>query len=251
LLGFPSLKDTFEAGICDSQFNLDQLRSYGYTCPLKVGPILVPFEDYAKEPDAALLEKMGGPSDSCEHEVKNVLFVGRIVPNKKPEDIMTMLYAYRQMYKEPVRLILAGSTQGMEKYTARLRLYAKKLGLEDIIFTGHITFPQILAYYRSADAFVQLSEHEGFCVPLIEAMYFKIPVIAFDSCAMPETLGGTGILLHEKIPSLMGQALHEVLFNKDLRAKIIEEQNERLKYFSYENVSKILLDEISEFTGAI
>lgn len=246
-----SLKDTFEAGICDSQFNLDQLRSYGYTCPLKVGPILVPFDDYDKEPDAELLAKMGGPAASSDHAVKNILFVGRIVPNKKPEDIMTMLYAYRQMYKEPVRLILAGSTQGMEKYTARLRLYAKKLGLDDIIFTGHITFPQILAYYRSADVFVQLSEHEGFCVPLLEAMHFKIPIIAFDSCAMPETLGGTGILLHEKTPALMGQALHEALFNKELRSKIIEEQDERLKYFRYENVSKILLDEISEFTGAI
>ncbi|MBP5180489.1 MAG: glycosyltransferase family 4 protein [Clostridiales bacterium] len=246
-----SLKDTFEAGICDSQFNLDQLRSYGYTCPLKVGPILVPFEDYTKEPDAALLEQMGGPADTNDHAVKNVLFVGRIVPNKKPEDLMTMLYAYRQMYKEPVRLILAGSTQGMEKYTARLRLYAKKLGLEDIIFTGHITFPQILAYYRSADAFVQLSEHEGFCVPLLEAMFFKIPIIAFDSCAMPETLGGTGVLLHEKDPALMGQALHEVLFDRDLRAELIKEQDERLKYFYYENVSKILLDEISEFTGAL
>ena len=246
-----SLKDTFEAGICDSAFNLEQLRSYGYKCPLKVGPILVPFEDYDKDPDFELLEQMGGPADSGAHEVKNVLFVGRIVPNKKPEDIMTMLYAYRRMYNEPVRLILAGSTQGMEKYTARLRLYARKLGLDDIIFTGHITFPQILAYYRSADAFVQLSEHEGFCVPLIEAMHFRIPVIAFDSCAMPETLGGTGILLKDKNPAVMGMALHSVLFDTELREAIVKEQDERLKYFSYENVSRILLEELSEFTGVI
>ncbi|MBR3532642.1 MAG: glycosyltransferase [Clostridiales bacterium] len=246
-----SLKDTFDAGINDSAFNMEQLKSYGYSCPMKVCPILVPFEDYAKAPDRELLEQMGGEAAINDHEIKNILFVGRIAPNKKPEDIMTMLYAYRQMYKEPVRLILAGSTQGMEKYTARLRLYAKKLGLDDIVFTGHITFPQILAYYRSADAFVQLSEHEGFCVPLIEAMYFKIPVIAFDSCAMPETLGGTGILLHSKDPALMGQALHEVLFNKELRSKIIEEQDERLKYFSYENVSKIFMDGFNEFREAL
>ena len=164
---------------------------------------------------------------------------------------MTMLYAYRQMYKEPVRLILAGSTQGMEKYTARLRLYAKKLGLDDIVFTGHITFPQILAYYRSADAFVPLSEHEGFCVPLLAAMYFKIPIIAFDSCAMPETLGGTGVLLSKKDPALMGQALHEVLFDEELRTKIIEEQNERLEYFKYENVSKMFMQQLSEFREAL
>ncbi|MBR1796704.1 MAG: glycosyltransferase family 4 protein [Clostridiales bacterium] len=245
-----SLKDTFEAGICDSQFNLDQLRSYGYKCPLEVCPILVPFEDYGKAPDADLLEKMGGPAASNDHEVKNILFVGRIVPNKKPEDIMTMLYAYRQMYKEPVRLILAGNTQGMEKYTARLRLYAKKLGLEDIIFTGHITFPQILAYYASADVFVQLSEHEGFCVPLLEAMYFRTPIIAYNSCAMPETLGGTGLLLHEKDPALMGYALHEALFNMELRERIIAEQDERLKYFSYQNVSELLIRQLKSM-GAI
>ena len=161
-----------------------------------------------------------------------------------------MLYAYRQMYKEPVRLILAGSTQGMEKYTARLRLYAKKLGLDDIVFTGHITFPQILAYYRSADAFVQLSEHEGFCVPLLEAMYFRIPIIAYNSCAMPETLGGTGLLLEDKDPALMGQALHEALFNEELRKKILEEQDERLKYFSYENVSKMFMEQLNGFREA-
>lgn len=246
-----SLKTTFDAGINDSSFNMEQLKGYGYECPMKVCPILVPFEDYAKEPDADLLAKMGGPASENNHEVKNVLFVGRIVPNKKPEDIMTMLYAYRQMYKEPVRLILAGSTQGMEKYTARLRLYAKKLGLDDIVFTGHITFPQILAYYRSADAFVQLSEHEGFCVPLLEAMYFRIPIVAFDSCAMPETLGGTGLLLSEKDPGLMGQALHEVLFDKELREKILAEQDERLKYFSYENVSKMFMEQLNEFREAL
>lgn len=244
-----ALKDTFEAGICDSRFNLEQLKGYGYSCDLKVCPILVPFEDYEKTPDQKLLEELGGPAIDNDHEIKNVLFVGRIAPNKKPEDLLTMLYAYRQMYKEKVRLILAGSTSGMEKYTARLRLYARRLGLEDVVFTGHITFPQILAYYRSADAFVTFSEHEGFCVPLLEAMWFKTPILTFDSCAVPETLGGTGVLLKDKDPALMGAALHEILFDKELRSKIIEEQDERLKYFAYDNVASIFMSELKEFIG--
>jgi len=245
-----ALKDTFEGGICDSSFNKDQLLSYGYTCPLEVCPILVPFSDYDKTPDAGVLDAMGGAALENDHEIKNILYVGRIAPNKKPEDLMTMVYAYRQRFGDKIRLILAGSTQGMDKYTARLQTYCRRLGLDDIVvFTGHITFPQILAYYRSADCFVTLSEHEGFCVPLLEAMHFKTPIIAFDSCAVPETLGGTGILLDSKSPAVMAQTLNEVLTDKELRAKMIEEQSERLKYFSYENVSSMFMDELKKLTG--
>ena len=82
-------------------------------------------------------------------------------------------------------------------------------------------------------------------------MYFRIPIIAFDSCAMPETLGGTGILLDKKDPALMGQALHEALFNQELREKILAEQDERLKYFTYENVSSMFMQQLNEFREAL
>ena len=244
------LKDSFDGGFCVSDFNRQQLISYGYKCNLTVRPILIPFEDYEKTPDAEVLKEMGGEAASNEHKIKNILFVGRIAPNKKQEDVISLLYVYRKLYKDdPVRLILAGNPEGMEKYADRVETYAKELGINDIVFTGHSSFAKILAYYRSADAFVSMSEHEGFCVPLVEAMYFKIPILAYASTAIPETLGGTGILLENKDYSYGAFCLHEILHNKELREKMIEEQNERLKDFSYENVSKMFMKQFKEFTG--
>ncbi|MCQ2504028.1 MAG: glycosyltransferase [Saccharofermentans sp.] len=244
-----ALNDTFDGGFCVSDFNRQQLLGYGYNCPLTVRPILIPFEDYEKEPDKFTITRMGGEADKNEHEIKNVLFVGRIAPNKKQEDLISMLYAYRKLYNDPIRLILVGNPGGMEKYAERLQFYAEKLGIVDIVFPGHISFNQILSYYRTADAFVSMSEHEGFCVPLVEAMYFKVPIIAYASSAIPETLGGTGILLENKDYSYAAACLHEVLHNKELRSKMIEEQSERLKDFSYENVSELFMKQFKEFTG--
>lgn len=244
-----SLKGTFEGGFCDSDFNRQQLISYGYECPLKVRPILIPFEDYKKDPDAETLEQMGGDTKENDHKIKNVLFVGRIAPNKCQEDLISLLYAYRKMYSDPVRLILAGNPSGLEKYMAKLKVFAGELGLEDIVFTGQISFAKILAYYRSADAFVSMSEHEGFCVPLVEAMFFDVPILAYSSTAVPETLGGSGIIFDSKDPSHAARCLHEILNNKELRDLIISEQKERLKFFGYGNVSEIFMKQFKEFTG--
>ena len=238
-----ALKDTFNGVFAVSQFNADQLRSFGYTCEMKIRPILIPFDDYKKEPDRETAERMR--SD----DAKNILFVGRIAPNKKQEDLISLLYAYRQMYSDPVRLILAGSPSGMEKYMARLKCYADSLGLKDIVFTGQISFPEILAYLSTADCFVSMSEHEGFCVPLVEAMQFNVPILAYSSTAIPETLGGTGILLDSKDPSYAAAHLHEILNNEDLRKKMVLEQSERLKDFSYGNISALFMKQLKEFIG--
>lgn len=235
------LKDTFEAGINDSDFNTEQLISYGYTCPMETVPILIPFGDYEKEPDMELVKKL-------DDGVKNVLFVGRIAPNKKQEDLISMAYAYNRIFEDKIRVILAGSATGTERYLDRLKKYAEALEVSNVVFTGQIPFKDILAYYTAADAFVCMSEHEGFCVPLAEAMKFETPIIAFDSCAVPETLGGTGILLEDKNPYRAAAALHVVLNDKETAHKIVEAQNERLKNFSYERVSVQMLDAIKKFT---
>lgn len=237
-----ALKDTFEGGFCDSSFNRDQLISYGFKCPLEVRPILIPFEDYKKEPDQAVIDFMNDG-------IKNVLFVGRVAPNKCQQDLISMLYAYRKMYKDPIRLILVGSSVGTEKYMARLKCYAEALGLEDVVFTGQIPFSQILAYYRSADAFVCMSEHEGFCVPLTEAMSFDVPILAYDSCAVPETLGGSGAVIGTKDPATVAAYLHEILNNEELRRLMIADQRTRLADFSYDRVAERFMDILTGFIG--
>lgn len=237
------LKDTFEAGFCDSQFNLDQLRSYGYTCPLVVRPVLIPFEDYKKKPDQEVIEKMNEDKDT----VKNVIFVGRIAPNKCQQDIISVAYAYKKLYDDKVRFILVGSSNGTEKYQNKLEFYSQLLELDNVEFTGQISFPAILAYYKTASAFLCLSEHEGFCVPVLEAMCFDVPVLAYNSTAVPETMGDSGIILEDKDPATAAAYLHELLLNESIRKEVIDGQRERLKRFSYETVSKEFLKTLEEF----
>lgn len=237
-----SLKDTFEAGFCDSDYNRRELVSMGYTCPLEVRPVLIPFSDYEKKPDGVTLHKYQ------QDGVRNILFVGRIAPNKKQENLISMLYAYKKMYKEPVRLILAGSDHGMERYSSRLKNYVYALGLEkDVVFTGQTSFASILAYYRLADAFVCMSEHEGFCVPLTEAMSFDVPIIALNSCATPETMGDSGLVLESSDPAIAASYLNLVLTDEDLRKEIVAGQRTRLNDFSYKNVSNQFITLLQKF----
>ena len=121
----------------------------------------------------------------------------------------------------------------MERYKKILLSYVDALKLEDVIFTGQIPFKEILAYYKLADVFLCMSEHEGFCVPLVEAMCFEKPIIAFDSSAIAETLGGSGILIKEKDPVFVSMLIDRLLKDEVLKKQIVEKQNERLKDFSY------------------
>ncbi len=232
-----SLKDTFDAVLGVSSYNCNDLKEFGFTCPMLVKAILIPFDDYKKEPTPEVISKY---SDG----VKNVVFVGRIAPNKCQHDLVKLLSVYKKMYPEDkIRLILVGSDNGTERYSERIKNYASVAGVEDsFIMTGQVPFKDILAYYKLADCFVSMSEHEGFCVPLVEAMYFDSPIIAYDSSAISETLGGSGILLQSKDMKKAAFALHEVLNDSSLSEKIISNQRERLKDFSYENISKLFME---------
>lgn len=221
--------------IADSAFNAKELKEMGYQCQIEVCPILIPFHDYASQ------------SSGMEEELRkdnwtNILFVGRIAPNKKQEDIIKAFYCYQRKYKPKSRLFLVGNSSGMEKYDARLRKYSDLLGIQDkVIFTGHVSFSDILAYYKSADIFVCMSEHEGFCVPLVEAMMFEKPIIAYDAGAVSETMGNGGLLLEEKDPELTARVMHQLVQDKDLQRKILSEQKKQLDRYKNENVGRLFL----------
>lgn len=231
-----SLNSTFDAVLGVSSYNCQDLKDFGYTCPMFVKAILIPFEDYKKEPNEEVIRKY---SDGY----KNIVFVGRIVPNKCQHDVVTLLAYYKKMFPdEKIRVIFVGSDNGAGRYSERIRNYANNLGVsDDLILTGQVPFKDILAYYKLADCFVSMSEHEGFCVPLVEAMYFDSPIVAFDSSAIGETLGGSGVLLETKDMEKAAFAVHEVVNDKELREKIIEGQRKRLNDFSYENISKLFM----------
>ncbi|MCQ2467308.1 MAG: glycosyltransferase family 4 protein [Clostridia bacterium] len=236
-----SLNQTFDAGICVSDYNRQELIEMGYTCDMSVCPILIPFDDYKKTPDSEVISKY---SDG----VKNIVFVGRIAPNKKQEDLIALTATYKKLYPdEKIRLILVGSARGTENYDKRLKDYVELLGLDNVVFSGQVSFASILAFYKVADVFVCMSEHEGFCVPLIEAMCFEKPIVAADYAAIAGTLGGSGILLEKKDMVKAAFYVHEILNDKELANSVVEGQNNRLKDFSYEAVSTLLMEQINRF----
>ena len=234
--GIRYLKDKFAYCIADSEYNKQELRRMGYECPIDVCPILIPFEDYDREPSAKVLKQYRDGK-------KNWLFVGRIAPNKKQEDVIRAFYCYQRDYEPESRLFLVGNAGGMEIYEARLKNYIHVLGLDEkVIIPGHIPFDETLAYYRLADVFVCMSEHEGFCVPLAEAMHFGVPIAAYGCCAVPDTLGNGGLLLDSKEPEVAAAAANRLITDQALRAAILDGQKEMLQKYAYETVKGRLLD---------
>jgi glycosyltransferase involved in cell wall biosynthesis len=155
---------------------------------------------------------------------RNLLFVGRIIPNKRIDDLIRAFAVYQRRCEPRSRLLLVGEHKGFEGYLDRLSALARELHLEQVVFTGHVDDEDLIAYYRVADAFLCLSEHEGFCVPLVEAMYFGVPVLAYAAGAVAETLRGGGVLLQDKAPELVAELVDRVIRDGALRASLLASQ---------------------------
>ena len=227
-----SLKDTFDMVLAVSEFNKQNLLDMGYKCKINVLPILIPFSDYEKEPSAEILEKYND-------DYTNIIFLGRIVPNKKQQDVIAAFNSYQKNYNPKSRLFLIGNPRDFENYGEQLKEYTKRLETSNVIFTGHTKFNEILAYYKLSDLFLCMSEHEGFCVPLVEAMYFNIPILAYASSAIPSTLGGSGFVLKDKNPEVTAAVMNKILSEDNLKKTILENQAERLADFAHEKVAEL------------
>lgn len=242
--GMRHLSDRIDYCIADSEYNRENLLDMGYTCPIEVCPILIPFSDYEKTPSNAVIKRY------CDDGYTNIVFVGRVAPNKKHENIIRAFYCYQKYFNQKARLFLVGSFGDSDRYYQRLYDYVQVLGLEGkVIFTGHIKFNEILAYYRIADVFLCMSEHEGFCVPLVESMHFGVPIVAYNTTAIPYTLGGSGVLLETAEPIAAAEAIARIIDDKNYRNDIVAKQYERVQDFSHEDTAaklKEILQRIME-----
>lgn len=236
-----NLTKTFDMILSDSAYNRQNLVDMGFKATNHVLPILIPFDDYKKTPSQKVLSKYKDDGYT------NIIFVGRVVPNKCQEDVIAAFNEYQRYFNKNSRLFIVGSF--METYSNRLKEYTKKLGTKNVIFTGHCPFDEILAYYHLADIFLCQSEHEGFCVPLVEAMYFDVPIVAYNSSAIGETLGGSGFLLKEKNPLETASVMDRILTNETLKQTILENQKERLQDFQYEKIKALFWKYMDEFMG--
>ena len=238
-----SLKDTFDMVLADSAYNRQNLINMGYTCPIHVLPILIPFDDYKKTPSNETISKYKDDGFT------NIIFVGRIAPNKCQQDIISAFDEYQKYFNEKSRLFIVGNSAGFENYETQLKEYTAKLGTKNVIFTGHIKFDDILAYYHLSDLFLCQSEHEGFCVPLVEAMFFNKPIVAYDSSAIGWTLGGSGFLMKEKNPLETAAVMNRILTDSELKETILANQRERLGDFQYDKVKALFWKYMDDFIG--
>ena len=203
-------------------------------------PIIIPFEDYDKNPNEDTLKRL-------DDGMTNILFVGRICPNKKQEDIIRAFSYYKKYYYPTSRLILLGGYDDNDLYYKSLVKYIDELKVENVEFTRHVSFDCVIATLKSADVFVCLSEHEGFCIPLLEAMHFEIPIVAYNSTAVTLTMGKGGVLLTDKDPLTVAGAIDSVVKNAELREEIKEDQREHLKEYSYDAISEKLWKYLTAF----
>jgi glycosyltransferase involved in cell wall biosynthesis len=237
--GLFELNGNIDYCIADSEYNKIELENFGFT-EIKVLPILMKFDDYDQKPDQGVIDKY-------DDDYTNILFVGRISANKKQENIIKSFYYYHKYYNNKSRLFLVGSPLGMDKYDNELKDFVDELEIsQSVFFTRHIPFSQILSYYHIADLFLCASEHEGFCVPLLEAMYFDIPVLAYNTTAIPYTLGDAGVMYSKLNYPNIAREIDDIISDQEKIDCIVTKQKERLNYFRYEEVKKQYIELFSE-----
>ena len=215
-------------GIADSAFNAAELRAYG--CPAtEVVPILTDIDAWgsrslADPAELARRKEAHGPGTV-------LLFVGRLSPNKNQHLLVETLWLYRRWYDPEARLALVGPAI-TGAYAEAVMTYAEELGLAGAVDHGeHLTPAQLAAWYSDADVYVCLSDHEGFCIPLLEAMHFDLPIVALAAGAVPETLGQAGILIDSKRPSVAAAAVHQVRADPRLAEFLASAGRRRLDAF--------------------
>ncbi|MGD9572521.1 MAG: glycosyltransferase family 4 protein [Thermoleophilia bacterium] len=205
-------------GAC-SEYNARELEELGFARPHVLGVMRQELPPAPRAPGGA-----GGPA--------RLLFVGRGVPNKAQHHLVMASAALADAGRDH-EMWLVGAWSAAPAYEEHCRALAEALGVGDRVrFLGSVDDDELGRRYADADAFVCLSDHEGFCVPLIEAMASGLPIVAYASSAIPETLGGAGLLLPEKPPSLVAEAVMEALDNPALSSGVAAARRERLAHFS-------------------
>ncbi len=204
----------------DSAFNRSELDALGFP---RTGVLPV-------VPDFAHLDVTPHPwlARQFDDEATNILFVGRLIPNKRIEDLIRFFHAYRRRYNRASRLLLVGAHDLFDDYRAALADLVRRLGIPDVHLIGHVSNEELTALYDVADLFLSASEHEGFCVPLVEAFHKRIPVIAFAAAAVPATMDGGGVLYERKDPRHVASLINAVLTDAALEEEILAAQDAAL-----------------------
>jgi glycosyltransferase involved in cell wall biosynthesis len=226
-----------------SEYNRLELEALGFA-PTGVLPLAVDLARLANAPARPALEK------ALDDDFVNFLFVGRIAPNKMIEDHIRLAEHYKRYVDAYYRFIFVGKFDAVPRYYATIRALISEYRMlnERFIFTGPVPDADLAVYYRKAAVYISLSEHEGFCAPLVEAMAADVPVLAYAAAAVPETLGGAGVQFAPKDLEYAAELLGALAFDDDLRTQVIAGQRQRLAHFSDARLEQQLASVVSSLS---
>jgi L-malate glycosyltransferase len=241
------LESRTELGLADSAFNALELHTLGYRRTAVV-PILLDIGSIDATPgDPATLERLRA---ARARGGADWLFVGRLAPNKAQHDLVKAFAAYRRLYDPDARLHLVGASSS-HQYETSLVAFVAALDLAGAVeITGAVSAGALTAYFETADVYVSVSEHEGFCVPLLEAMHHRVPIVAYAAAAVPETLGDAGLLLDAKDPYTVAGAVQRVVADVGLRDQMVGAGVARLHEFDVDKSRRKLLAALEPVVGA-
>ncbi len=212
--------DRCDLALGDSEFNRQELEALGF--PLTGVLPVVPDFSHLDLPANDLMARQ------FDDAWTNIIFVGRVIPNKRIENLIKCFAAYKTRINPRSRLLLVGSSGGFERYLTMLQDLVSRLRLTDVHFAGHVSNEELAAYYDVADVFLCASEHEGFCVPLMEAFHRRIPVVAWARSAVPATMDGAGVLYDRADPEEVAALIDLVVSDVALQERILAGQDAAL-----------------------
>jgi glycosyltransferase involved in cell wall biosynthesis len=229
-----TLVNYFDMALGVSEFNRIELEEMGFK-NTGVLPLFIDRNAYNTKFNYKII-------DLYNDDWINIIHVGRIAPNKRIEDVIKIFYFYKKI--NPLsRLFIIGNDIDMENYSDALRNLIDELNISDVYFPGHISFEDMVSYYKIANIYICMSEHEGFCLPLLESMHFGIPIIAYKSSGIPFTLKDSGIMVPEKRYEEIAELIDVIMNDEDLKKGIISKQYDRLMDYD-SNKLKNLIEEI-------
>jgi len=231
---FRRLAPHVDLGLADSEFNRRELEAAGFG-RTGVLPIFLDFRRYREQP-APVLRRL------LDDGRTNLLFVGRVTPNKRQEDLVRIASYWRRFISPDVRLLLVGKLPRRRSYYDALQSFFYEEGFTpaEVVFTGHVDHAELLACYAEADVFVSTSAHEGFGVPLVEAMLMDVPVLARRAGAVPDTLGEAGVQFGDERVDEVAEMAHRLVTDGALRQAVLAGQRRRLQAFAPETVEASL-----------
>jgi glycosyltransferase involved in cell wall biosynthesis len=239
-LGAYASRVTIAAGV--SEFNRRELEALGFP-NTTVLPVVPDFSHLGGIPDQRVL-------DAFDDDRTNILFVGRMIPNKRTDQLIRFFHAYQSLVNPDSRLLLAGSSTQFEHYRASLQYLAAQLGVADVHFLGQVSNEELTALYDVADLYLCASEHEGFCVPLVEAFYKRVPVLAYAATAVPATMDGGGVLFESTDPVDVASTMAAMLADEATEDHILATQDAALARLQAVDFPEVLLRCVNQALSA-